>query len=163
MASRYIQIRQKHALEKLRLINCELSKTKQSVKNNATLLWSKYLGVNYEILSICRHIKPYSAYWSFFLTAIFPFYIILQCYLLHMILLIRGVPVFERSLFQFVLIDISIFFFMLVRECARVVKLNEMILLENRQFFLLYFNCGKTESVVKYQNVLKVNDRMFKK
>lgn len=159
MASRYIKIRQRHAIDRLRTINIELSKTKKSLKNNAVLLWSKYIGINFEILSICRHIKSYSAYWSFFLTAIFPFYIILQCYLVHMILLVPKVPIRERSFFQFVLVDISVFFFMLISECARVVKLNQAMVTENRRFFLLYFNYGKAEGHLcagRYQNVIKV-------
>lgn len=157
MASRYIQIRQRHSLEKFSQINAKLNK--QHVNNHANLVWLEYMKINREVLSICKQIRAYSAYWSFFLTLMFPYYIILQCYVINIVALVPEVPLFERSLFMLVLVQVTIFFFLLIKECAQVVKLNEKILVENRRFFLRYFNYGKTTEIKSfyYQSLIKVN------
>lgn len=84
MASRYVQIRQRHVLEKLHQINVQMKINEaKRVKKHAkqrNLVWLEYMNINAKVLRICKQIRAYSGYWSFHLTCIFPYYIILQVF-----------------------------------------------------------------------------------
>src|SRR5699024_2280989 len=132
MASRYIQIRQLSLLSKMYRINRKL--TSKQLKGKHALYWSQYLSVNREMLQVCKHIKANSRYWGPFLTIMFPYYIFINCYLMYMVIVIPNAQILERSLFLGILSETVVFFCMLINECAKVVKCNDKMVVENRRF-----------------------------
>ena len=126
--------------------------------SNYAIYWLRHISFNREMLHICKHIKVYSRYWSAFLTILFPYYIFLICYLIYMVLVVGSVPFSERSLFMCIAVEIVGFFFMLINECAQLVRCNDKVLRENRRFFCNFFAFGQLRLKGKhYADVLKVS------
>src|SRR5690349_14767387 len=67
----------------------------------------------------------------------FPYYIAIQYYIIF-ILFVMKLPFAERYLFILLEGEIFFFFFYLIKACARVVKLNECFLQENRRFYIAF-------------------------
>src|SRR5699024_5119724 len=89
---------------------------------NRALCWWQYLSLNREMLRICKHIQVHSRYWSAFLTVMFPYYNILNCYLMYTALVVTDDSIAMGSLFLIIVCEIFVFFFALINECAKVVK-----------------------------------------
>ena len=156
IASRCIQIRQQSILSKLSELNSKLTiKAHCRKRPNHALCWWQYLSLNREMLRFCKHIQVHSRYWSPYLTIMLPYYNIINCYLAYMSVVI-DIPFGVRLFFILITIEIGLVFFALIKECAKVVKCNDQMLMQNRRFFGNFFAFGKRRVIGNhYSGILK--------
>ena len=84
------------------------------------------------------HIKAYARFWSSFLTLMFPYLIFVQCYLLYLAVIAEGIAFELTYIYKLGIAELMPLFFMLIGQCAKVVAINNRVLVENRRFFVAY-------------------------
>ena len=101
-------------------------------------IWRRYYDLNAELVEICLHIKAYARFWSSFLTLMFPYLIFVQCYLLYLAVIAEGIAFELTYIYKLGIAELMPLFFMLIGQCAKVVAINNRVLVENRRFFVAY-------------------------
>ncbi|KAH9395913.1 hypothetical protein TYRP_020328 [Tyrophagus putrescentiae] len=147
MSSRYIQVRQRALLAKFRSLNRILEARKMRMEMGGSKscdhislqpIWHRYYDLNAELVEICLHIKAYARFWSSFLTLMFPYLIFVQCYLLYLAVIAEGIAFELTYIYKLGIAELMPLFFMLIGQCAKVVAINNRVLVENRRFFVAY-------------------------
>ena len=143
LSSRYLQLRQQTLLDRLRQLNHWLQnqnnrQQKVASKSQFTKDWQSYFRLNREWLAICRSIQTLAHFWSPLLTLIFPYYVFILCYCIYMSFFVEA-EIAVLCLFALILFDMTSLFFVLIRECANVVRYNTAFMLENRRFYIAAF------------------------
>ena len=105
--------------------------------------YSKFVSSKTATIRINQTISMYSTFWSAYLSVFFPNLIFIQAYLY---LISLNIPTqYIRYIAVFVAFILAIFLYLLIRQCAEVVKLNLKISKQNRAFYLIsqkYFKMG---------------------
>lgn len=144
LASKYIQTRQETLLADYEKLNQELALlriTSKSNKGQTLAHWYAYLRLQRTTVHICRTIRDYSHYCVFLLSALIPFYISVQCYLVY-IVIFQDIPLHQKQFFMIDVGEMNLCLFVLVRECAKVVSLNQAIEVQNRKFYTKFSQLG---------------------
>lgn len=166
MSSRYLQIRQRALLVRLKALNALLV-SRGSSKRRVSLapIWRRYYELNRELIATCHHIKAYSRFWVTFLTLMFPYLIFVQCYLLYLAVIAEGIAFELTYIYKLGIAELMPLFFMLIRQCAKVVVNNNRILLENRRFYVAFTQLSSAQARARdyqhYQRLMKVNKKVF--
>ena len=167
LASRYVTIQQRTLLSTLKSINSHLitiKRTKNS-KNSAALVtraihhlaWRHFIQLNTRLVLLCTSLRAYAHYWSPYLSLLFAFFILLQCYLFYIFLYLTNLIFLLRCIFFFVSLGIVAVELVLITQCASVVTHFKQLTKQNRIFFgLLHLNNNKAEPMFA-RNLLKVN------
>lgn len=173
MSSRYVQVRQRGLLVKMKALNAALvarassKKVKRNSKNgvssnyNLSEIWRCYYKLNRELIATCKHIKAYARFWSTFLTLMFPYLIFVQCYLLYLAVIAEGIAFELTYIYKLGIAELMPLFFLLIGQCAKVVSNNNRLMVENRRFFLTFSQLtaqeGFTNNNQHYQCLMKVS------
>ena len=106
-------------------------------------IWRKYTALNREVIEFCAIIQQYSGFWSPCLSVYFCGQITLQCYLIIISLFATSLPFVQRALALYTFLENSLCLFLLIDQCARMVRLNGRIEGANRRFYFLFqqFHC----------------------
>jgi len=165
MATAFLRVRQQSLLDRFNELNRELDQLKCGKKatEKFALLWSQHLLINEKVNSLCRDIEESAAYWIRSLTVLMVGYVTIQCYFIYMVAYVSETPIAQKLVVILAIIEIEIALFILIDQCARVVKLNRSIEVANRRFFHLFLlkngfsglkgNCALLK--VKYILVIK--------
>lgn len=137
LSSRYVAIQQRQILTKIKTIVGNKKFQLQEL--------SHFFYFNRKLLSINDTIKEYSRFWSPYLTIALPSLIVILTYEIFFLANDNGIPTFLKYFFFLSVFNLTLFLYLLIKECARVVKFNGKCLVENRKFFLKYIKC-KTNS-----------------
>ncbi|KAI2796317.1 hypothetical protein BLOT_015871 [Blomia tropicalis] len=124
----------------------------------------KYNKMNEEINHICREIKCCSRFWSPFLTIMMPYYVGVQCFLIHLVVYSTNPNAMQTYLYMVVFINMVLYMFMLIHQCAEVVRNNNRLTANNRKFFIIiqqYNNTFKRGKRVPLSTMLKMENRLW--
>ena len=155
VASKYIRIRQSWIMEKLNKRQCDLqtqlhkmSKRKGSkkfpnkrpIRSNIawTINWGQHRRINAKVATLCSHIASHAAYWSPCLTLLFLFYIYFLCIVLYITLFVDALVLSMRILLVAYLINLQFLLYLMIHQCACVVRNNQRIVRFNGQIYLSY-------------------------
>lgn len=103
---------------------------------------------------LCATLVEYSRLCQPLLSTIFPFIIIVQCYLLYVVVLTEELPPLFKYACILTIWEFNLFLLVVTNQCARVVTLNKRFYQLNRQF---YINITKRSNVLYEQYLLKVS------
>lgn len=160
MSSRYICVRQWNINDCMNRINRKMLKYCSKVTRlNMIHHVIKYNKMNEEINHICREIKCCSRFWSPFLTIMMPYYVGVQCFLIHLVVYSTNPNAMQTYLYMVVFINMVLYMFMLIHQCAEVVRNNNRLTANNRKFFIIiqqYNNTFKRGKRVPLSTMLKV-------
>lgn len=125
MASKVIQVRQRFLIDQLVVLS--------SIKDGEpfSALWSLYWRLNVQLTGLCPFISAYSSYLKTSISLIYPFCIVTQCYMLYINIYGERVTLVLKLLFASAILEVNLFLFGLTEQCARVVKANKQIQVEN--------------------------------
>src|SRR5699024_10377275 len=130
ISSKYITIRQRNALNQIRKINFQLSKSASSQPGQRLLWnWIRFVRINKDVLHVCSQTRAYSACWAHFLTITWPYYVFEPCYLFYCAVTSTAVP--DQAIFSFAVTAMIASFYWLIRHCALVVQYNSRICTAN--------------------------------
>lgn len=116
---------------------------------------SHFFYLNRQLLFINDTVKEYSRFWSPYLTIAFPSLVIILTYEIYFLSNDNGIPALLKYFFLLSVFNLALFLYLLIGECARVVKFNGKCLVENRKFYLKFVKC-KTNLKVS-TDLLKVH------
>ena len=168
MSSKYLRIRQYEVLNNLNNLNVKMGRSSAEQPNHQNLpqIWRHYMATNRTIGHICSHIVACSTFWSPFLSVLFPHYITSQCYLLYLAVFASHIPMEQTYIYKLILSQFLPAFFVLVHQCAAVVKNNNQIVRQCRRFYW-QFQMGATatengglQGAIVAVRLLKVWDRI---
>lgn len=114
---------------------------------------SQVVQLNRQLLLINDAVKEYSRFWSPYLTIAMPSLVIIFTYQLYFLTYDNDIPLLLKYFFVLTVSQLVLSLYLLIRECAQVVKLNGICLIENRKFYLKYIQCQKN---LYASNLLKV-------
>ena len=158
MGSRFFQIRQSSLLKQLNVINDmlrRLKNTKKNIDHKCKILWQQNKAINCEIIKICKDILKYAQFWTPMMTVYFLCFYGIQCYLAYIVFFNEQVSFYMKSIFLYGFIEMNIALFLLIDQCARIVKINRAIEKANRKFYLL-FRLQKSFRKISTSQILKV-------
>ena len=136
LTSRYLQIRLTTILTSMKKLNGRIAKSQKGKHRLLGLGWMQYTRLNRQLLSLCLDIEVYTHFWSPFLSIMFPFFVWVQAYLAFVFFFVYSIPYVQKYIFFVGVIEFDLMLFLLIDQCARMVKLTQRILSENRRFFI---------------------------
>ncbi len=101
-------------------------------------IWQKYTALNRKVIELCSTIQQYSTFWSPCLSVYFCGQITLQCYLIIISIFATALPFIQRALAMYTFCENSLCIFLLIDQCAKMVRLNGRLETANRRFYLLF-------------------------
>lgn len=144
MVSVVIQVQQKTLIFRLTKNNAKIEqKIKQKRESNHQTIClnftQKYFCLNRKYSQLCTFIHEYSEDRCLaFLSIIVPYFIIVQCYMLYIVLFqFKSLPLILTLIFLIITLEFELFLLFLIKQCARVAKLNGAFEKLNKQFYLL--------------------------
>lgn len=145
LTSRYVEIQQRQVLLKIKTIV-----TKKNFYYREIQL---FFYLNRQLLSINDSLKEYSRFWSSYLTIALPGLVITLTYQLYFLTYNNNIPILLKYFFALSVSQLVLSLYLLIRECAQVVKINGRCLIENRKFYL---------KLVQSRNNLKASTNLLK-
>ena len=118
---KYIMIKQKHILEKMKTLAQSLDRPSKTV-NNLIYFWH-FQKLNQKIAYQCAEIIGYNTFWSFYLTLQFSNLIILICYMLYCYLFIPS-TFSQQIYYSFFIVELSILLFFVIYRCSVINQNN---------------------------------------
>ena len=108
----------------------------------------EFTRLNRKYLQLCTFIAEYSHHCKPLLSTTIPYLICVQCYMLYMVLFQAGsLSPTLTLLFLIVTLELELFLLVLVKQCARVSKLNSSFEQLNKRFYLMViFSGGENKS-----------------
>ena len=103
----------------------------------------EFTRLNRKYLQLCTFISEYSHHCKPLLSTTIPYLICVQCYMLYMVLFQAGsLSPTLTLLFLIVTLELELFLLVLVKQCARVSKLNSSFEQLNKRFYLMVICSG---------------------
>lgn len=79
-----------------------------------------------------------------------------QSYLAYIVFFIPNLPFAQKYLFLYAIVEIDLVLFLFIHYCAKVVKMNRQIELENGKFYLHFLHLGGFKRANYFRFILKV-------
>lgn len=114
----------------------------------------RFFQLNYQLLCINNDLKEYARFWSLYLTISLPNIVITLTYEMYFLTNGNNIPLFQKYFFLLAAFQLMLSLYLLILECAQVVKINGKCLVENRKFYLKIPQLKK--SYIKPSDLLKV-------
>ncbi|KAH9402696.1 hypothetical protein TYRP_015446 [Tyrophagus putrescentiae] len=148
LVSAVIQAQQKTLISRLATLNEQVLNQQQNKKQQNISMSFEFTRLNRKYLQLCTFIAEYSHHCKPLLSTTIPYLICVQCYMLYMVLFQSGsLSPTLTLLFLIVTLELELFLLVLVKQCARVSKLNSSFEQLNKRFYLMViFSGGENKS-----------------
>ena len=140
LATRYICIRQQSLLEKFVKFNRSIggSQAKSDNKVILNLYWNHFKHLNHQLIKVCKQIKEYDRYCSWFISIAIPYCTCVPGYLLYVNIFVN-ISLENKFLFYLAIGEINLLLYIVTHCCAGIIKNNQKFVKQNWQFYF-YFN-----------------------
>ncbi len=158
LASRYVTIRQRQIWLKIKNNSKQFIIISKNNNKSFRLLLSSFYKLNQKLLFQNNDLQAYSNFWSPYLTIGLPSLVLIFSYELYFLINNNDIPLMEKYYFITIVVQLIFVLYLIIRECAQVVKCNGRCLVENRRFYLKFVqNDAPKQSI----DLLKVNITNF--
>ncbi|KAH9397284.1 hypothetical protein TYRP_003594 [Tyrophagus putrescentiae] len=118
-------------------------------------IWRRYLLQNLRLVATCRMVREYNRFCWPLLSVLFPYYILVQCYLAYAVFF-TPIPPLIAAIFYIAISEVNLFLFFIIRQCARVHQYNGQMEAANRTFYFRFlvsggFQVARAPAMVKAQ------------
>ncbi len=104
-------------------------------------IWRRYLLQNLRLVATCRMVREYNRFCWPLLSVLFPYYILVQCYLAYAVFF-TPIPPLIAAIFYIAISEVNLFLFFIIRQCARVHQYNGQMEAANRTFYFRFLVSG---------------------
>ena len=156
MASKFFHIRQQFILKRFSTLNSYFADQVKK-KNNFSIIkiWKMFFTTNQQIVGLSRDISQYSIYYSTPLTLMCLVFIAVQCYIVYISIFIQ-MPFLAKIHGLFMVVEMLLFQYFLLYQCAKVTKCNRAIEKASHQFYFNYCKQSEFETLTNKLFILKV-------
>ena len=145
LSSKSLRIRQRGLLERLGglIKGVEDKVTKQNLKSIQrpdAFYWAGYRELNRSLVHTCSMVEEYNRFCWPLLTALFPYYILVQCYLVYALLFQNGLSSHQVPVFGVAILNCNAALFFVCQQCAGVYRHSLTLEGENRRFYYRFFS-----------------------
>ena len=113
----------------------------------------QFYHLNRIMVDIAKMTQEYARFCNPHLSAIIPFYIGMQCYLLYIVFFVASTITGEKQLFSMTIAEMNLLLFVIIRQCAGVVTNNGRLEKQNRKFCI---QIGREFRSIQPHTLLKV-------
>ena len=155
LTSKYIFICQKICLDKLKALNSKIRS--DNIRNSTYLRCLKYfLWLNDDLIVLYKVLDKYSFKCNIILSIIISFHVTLQGYLLHAALFLQASLSSQKRLFLITVLQINLFLFVIIRQCALITKNHDPLDRINRQIYSNFINNKQIQNNIQIGNWIKL-------
>lgn len=161
--SKFANIRQRAIVERLKCLNSQLASLKRwtfssspSFISSPYYYWAAFILLNRATVELAGEIEQFSCYWSPTITVLFLAYTTAQSYLAYIVFFIHKLPLAQKSIFFYALVELELLLFLFIHYCAKVVKGNRRIEHENGKFYLRFRHLGGFKRSACFRFIFKV-------
>src|SRR5699024_8091378 len=176
LACNYLRIMQQYQLMKLQRLGAQLRMHRevgfqalqglqgQRSSHMIHCAWYYYVRQNHRMVSLTRTIREYTRFCGPLLSAITPFYISVQCYMSYVVLFVNTVPLGDKYFFMLVVLELNVFLFVIIDQCACVAKMNQRLERENGRicFEFSVHRAGLGKCLMIKTEVFQATKRFYK-
>ena len=129
LAAKCLQIRQKCLLGHFNSQNAKMKNLiyRKNKTHKLAILWARFNGLNSQLNALCGNIDETTTFWKPPVTILILCLIVAQCYLMYIVLFIGTIPLAQKIIPFAAFIQSELALFLLIDQCARVVKWNRAI------------------------------------
>ena len=164
LASKCIQARQQSHLKKFKTleITSEIFIKDNFVKcsKNVIVKFGYFMRLHANLLRLCKFNLEYFRYCKPLLSIILPYFIVVQCYMLYAIVFVESLDYTLQQILIVCLIEMDLFLFIIVHQCAKVDKLNKAFEKCSRKFFTFLIQNCQLRGRIHVGSLMKVSTRM---